>query len=275
MKKKWFDLKLGREAMLFDSPLYVMKTFLSIFTAYLLFRNHSIAGRDMISVLFGMMLTLEPINRAGLKNGWEQVQASVLGGVIGAVFIALLGVNALTIAGAVALTVYFALKQHWRFVSPVAYFTAIYMTQLLQYNAMGEPSVLLTLQLRLVSLGAGILVGVIFNYLFSLFFYKSMVEKRFVFAYETLEHLMNQSKDFNTEDQWLKHKGETIQLLMDLDMITKQVNGSSKRLEELHELRDLTHYYLSFIIFQLKEKSQAAYSVERKWLEERFEKLSG
>ncbi|GKT19327.1 hypothetical protein ADUPG1_004314, partial [Aduncisulcus paluster] len=96
----------------------------------------------MISVLFGLILTLEPVNVTGLRRGWEQFFATLIA------------------AASVALTLYVCLKVNWRQISPVALFTAIYMTQYIQLDAAGNPSVLLTFRLRVIALGFGVFTAV-------------------------------------------------------------------------------------------------------------------
>ena len=75
-------LLLSREAKLFDSPLFIIKSFISILTGYLLLHNHYIIGKDMISLLFGIMITLEPVSISGFKSGFSQIEASIIGGSI-------------------------------------------------------------------------------------------------------------------------------------------------------------------------------------------------
>lgn len=255
MKKKSFQLKLSREALLFDSPLYILKGFLSMLTAYLVFSGHAIVGKDMISVLFGMMLTLEPVNRTGIKSAFNQVKATILGGIVTAILVRLLGVNWFTVPLGVALTMYIALKINWRFVSPVAIFTAIYMTQYIQLDLSGEPSMLLTLRLRLLALGAGIAVALFYNYVFSLFFYKKMLKKRLLYVLETFETLMI-SEAANKDIQ--QHKTEIIGLLTDMDALSGQLLDMAadrkndadvlRYLSLITKTRDLCHYYLDAVM---------------------------
>ncbi|MBS7527895.1 hypothetical protein KHM83_14515 [Fusibacter paucivorans] len=178
--------KLSREAMLFDSPLYILKAFIGVLLAYVIFSRQSFIGRDMISVLFGMMLTLEPVSMAGVRSGIDQLKSTLLGGVIGFAVVWAGGVNMLTVPLAVSLTLYMALRIQWRTVPAVAIFTAIYMTQYIQYDALGMPSMPLTLALRLSALFSGILVAVIVNTVFSHLFYRRMVTKRLVFNLEQI-----------------------------------------------------------------------------------------
>ena len=224
IKKKHLRFGLSEEAMLFDSPLYIVKGFFSVFTAYALFSQHPVVGKDMISVLFGMMMTLEPVNVSGIKTGLSQIKASVLGGLVTAIIVSILGVNLFTIALSVALTMYFALLMNWRFVSPVAIFTAIYMTQYIQLDAMGDPSMWLTFRLRMVALGSGIAIALLYNYLFSLFFYKAMVKKRLMFIVDALSKLV---ESYETEDL-LVLKQRTISLLTDIDTIQHQMADMQK-----------------------------------------------
>lgn len=156
--------------MLFDSPLYMLKAFLSVMTGYLLFSQHTIIGKDMISVLFGMMLSLEPVNISGIKSGLAQFEATILGGLVTAAIITLAGVNLITVPLAVMMTLYISILLDWRNISPVAFFTSIYMTQYIQFTAGGDPSMLLTLRLRLMALGAGVFVAIAFNFYFHYFF---------------------------------------------------------------------------------------------------------
>lgn len=243
LKKIW----LSREALLFDSPLYILKGFASILTAYLLFNTHPIIGKDMISVLFGMMLTLEPITVSGIKSGFDQIKATLLGGVVSLIIISIFGINAITIALSVALTMYFALVMNWRFVSPVAIFTAIYMTQFVQLDAQGAQSYLLTFRLRMLALGAGIAIAIIYNYVFSLFFYKGMLKKRLTYLVEGLDQLV---ECFETEDPKTL-KARAIALLSDIDTLANQIHamrGQEEYKENVSSIRDMTHLYLHLVM---------------------------
>lgn len=184
-------LQLKKEAVLLDSKPFIVKTFLAIATAYVLGSNHPVASRDMISVLFGLILTLEPVNVTGLRRGWEQFFATFIGAVTTAVIISIFGINAITAAASVALTLYVCLKVNWRQISPVALFTAIYMTQYIQLDVMGNPSVLLTFRLRIIALGFGVFTAIAFNFLFSMIQYRKMGNKRLVFLMKSLLNHMN------------------------------------------------------------------------------------
>jgi len=247
IKKK---ILLSREAMLFDSPLYILKGFLSMMTAYFLFQDHYIIGKDMISVFFGMMMTLEPVNVSGLKSGFGQVQATILGGFVTAIIIYFFGVNWLTIPLAVAITMYISLVLNWRIVSPVAIFTAIYMTQLIQTNALGEPSMLLTLRLRMFALAAGIIVALFYNYVFSQFFYKTMLNKRIVFLIERFLKVLA-----NNDQPIIEQKKMTASFIGEVDGMQgvfadfkKEKGKAVKSHRLLWYLRDLSHYWMDHLM---------------------------
>lgn len=177
-------LGLKREAVLLDSWLYIFKAMCAISVGFVLGRTFSITRLDMISVLLGVMYNLEPINVSGLKGGINQLLASTLGALITGFLVYLMNyqISFATIALGIGLTMYVALKIDYRMVSPVTIFTSIYMTQLLQTDALGQPSVLLTFRLRILALGLGVLVAMVFNLLFSLFYYKKIGRKRVEFV---------------------------------------------------------------------------------------------
>lgn len=179
---KLFGLK--REAVLLDSWLYIAKAMCAISVGFILGRAFAITRLDMISVLLGVMYNLEPINVLGLKGGFNQLFASALGALITGFLVYLMGyqVTFLTVALGIGLTLYVALKIDYRMVSPVAIFTSIYMTQLIQTNDLGLPSVLLTFRLRIVALGLGVIIALVFNFLFSLFYYQKIGRKRVEFV---------------------------------------------------------------------------------------------
>lgn len=184
-------LQLKKEAVLLDSKPFIAKTFFAIATAYIIGSNHPIASRDMISVLFGLILTLEPVNVTGLRRGWEQFVATFIGAVTTAIIISVFGINAITAAASVALTLFVCLKVNWRHISPVALFTAIYMTQYIQLDALGNPSVLLTFRLRIIALGFGVFTAIAFNFLFSMIQYRKMGNRRVIFLMKSLLNHMN------------------------------------------------------------------------------------
>ncbi len=190
MKKVVKLISLNREAYLFDAELYILKAFVAVLSAYVIAQRLPLIHKDLISVLFGLMMTLEPVTVTGIRSGIRQVTATILGALLTALFVALFGVNLWTVALSVSATLYLCLKINWREVSPVAIFTSIYMTNYVQYTVSGDPSVLLTFQLRILALGTGVLIAVIFNFLFSGFFYRRMERKRIAHIFILLtEHL--------------------------------------------------------------------------------------
>lgn len=177
-------LGLKKEAVLLDSWLYIIKAMFAIAVGFILGRTFSVTRLDMISVLLGVMYNLEPINVSGLKGGINQLLASTLGAIITGLMVYLMNyqVTFITVALGIGLTMYVALKIDYRLVSPVTIFTSIYMTQYLQTNALGQQSVLLTFRLRILALGLGVIVALVFNFLFSLFYYKKIGRKRVEFV---------------------------------------------------------------------------------------------
>lgn len=201
MKNYLSKLRLTKEARLLDSQLYMTKAFLAIATAYTIAANNSIAKLDIISVLFGLMLTLEPVNFTGVRNGLNQLYASILGVICTAAIIYVGGINIFTIAFSMSFTLYVCLKLNWREVSPVAIFTSIYMTQYIQKTPEGIPSILLTARLRLIALGVGVLIAILYNFIFSIFSYKKMVYKRILFVMNSIvENLISTRNIFSGVD---------------------------------------------------------------------------
>lgn len=186
MKNVFSMLKLKKEAVFLDSSLYIIKSFIAVIAAYIFSYKNPILKLDIISVLFGLMLTLEPVNLTGIRNGLNQLYSTVLGALSTALIIYILGINIFSIALSVALTLYVCLKIDWRAVSPVAIFTSIYMTQYVQKNAAGETSILLTFRLRIFALVTGILTAILFNFIFSRFYYRSMANRRVSFLLESM-----------------------------------------------------------------------------------------
>lgn len=169
---------LKKEAILLDSWLYILKSMLAIAAGYFLGSMFNVTRLDMVSVLLGVMYNLEATNISAVKNGINQLLASFLGAMTTGILVYLLGVNILTIALGMGLTIYISILINYRSVSAVAIFTSIYMTQLIQLDALGDPSILLTIRIRILALGLGILIAVIFNFIFSFLYYKKIVYKR-------------------------------------------------------------------------------------------------
>lgn len=157
-------LGLSQEAYLFDSPLYLTKSLLAIATGYIIGKQFPIAQLDMISVLLGVMYNLEPLNRTSVRSGVSQLIASTIGAAATGILVLAFGVNVFSISIGMVLTLYVCLKINWRLVSPVAIFTSIYMTQYIQVNEAGLPSIWLTFRLRIIALGLGVLIALFYNY---------------------------------------------------------------------------------------------------------------
>lgn len=178
---------LKKEAVLLDSWLYIFKAMVAISVGFVLGNAFSITRLDMISVLLGVMYNLEPINVNAFKGGINQLLASSLGALTTGLLIVVFDyqISFITVALGIGFTLYIALKIDYRMVSPVAIFTSIYMNQLLQSNAQGLPSVWLTFRLRIIALGLGVLIALVFNYLFSLLYYQKIGRKRLEYVKRT------------------------------------------------------------------------------------------
>jgi uncharacterized membrane protein YgaE (UPF0421/DUF939 family) len=195
MKEVLKIFKLRNEAELLDSKFFIVKVFCAVLVAYIIGKANPLVSMDMISVLFGLILTLEPVSLAGFRNGIDQVYASILGAVSTSLIILVGGNNMFTVALAIAFTMYVCLKINWREISPVAIFTSIYMTQYVQLTANGNPSLLLTFRLRIVALGTGVFVAILFNFIFSLISYRKMMYKRLTFIMDKV--IVNLDKTTN------------------------------------------------------------------------------
>jgi len=201
MKKKKFNnilniIKLKKEANLLDSKLFIVKTFFAIMFAYVVGIRVPIVNRDMISVLFGLILTLEAVNITGFRHGWDQIVASFIGASVTGIIILIFGVNAVTVGLTVAFTLYICLVIDWNTISPVALFTAIYMTQNLQKTIEGVPSVWLTMELRFAALVFGVIVAILFNFIFSMLQYKFITNKRTAYLLKLLLYNLEYTKKY-------------------------------------------------------------------------------
>lgn len=256
-------LGLKREAVLLDSWLYIAKAMCAISVGFILGRAFAITRLDMISVLLGVMYNLEPINVLGLKGGINQLLASALGALITGFLVYLMGyqVTFLTVALGIGLTLYVALKIDYRMVSPVAIFTSIYMTQLIQTNDLGLPSVLLTFRLRIVALGLGVVIALVFNFLFSIFYYQKIGRKRVEFvklqAINAIKHTI-----YGLKNRELSSNSEFIlaSVFNDVDMVKSNLETMMKEYfipfnkQEKEKLDDLLK-----VVMHIKNIAHCAY----------------
>ena len=262
-------LGLSQEAYLFDSPLYLTKSLLAIATGYIIGKQFPIAQLDMISVLLGVMYNLEPLNRTGVRSGVSQLIASTIGAAATGILVLAFGVNVFSISIGMVLTLYVCLKINWRLVSPVAIFTSIYMTQYIQVNEAGLPSIWLTFRLRIIALGLGVLIALFYNYIFSNLYYRKFAKKRLQYANEqVLNGLIYTAKVF--QRTLPRGKRGYIQLfsqqMNDLDLVYSNIEALKteftilkkevklkevNKLQEIAELyRDINHltYDLNFLL---------------------------
>ena len=268
-----FSLKL--EANLLDSKLYIIKSFLAVITAYAIAHNNSVLRLDIISVLFGLMLTLEPVTLTGMRKGLNQIYASILGALSTAIILYCFGINIWTVAFSIAFTLYVGLKINWREVSVFAIFTSIYMTQYVQNTASGEPSILLTFRLRIIALSLGVVIAILYNLLFSLFSYKNMIYKRISFLLRStisslniilesikvsdIQSLVKESKNlptvFNNID-WIYYQFEDIK--KESDLIFKILKLQRKKIENIQniisKIRAITHLNYDLIVLMTGKK---------------------
>lgn len=195
-------LKLKEESQLLNGKSYVLKTFLAISTAYVLGKKIPVVNKDMISILFGLFMTLQPVNISGIKNGANQIKATTIGALTTAIIIFIFGINYITVGLSVAITLYICLLINLRSISTVALFTSIYMTQNFQLALDGSPSILRTMQVRILSLSFGILIAIVFNFIFSRFQYRFITNRRLVYIMKRLLVDMEELKvDINNKDR--------------------------------------------------------------------------
>ncbi len=245
MKKILGYLKFGKEIFLLNSYSYLAKVFLSILTAYIIADHNPLLRKDLISVLFGLALTLEQTNYTSIKNGYDQFISSVLGGLSAALIVFLFGINFWTVALSVTFAVFVALKVNWRSVSPVAIFTAIYMTQYVQKDLFGNPSMLLTFRLRITALSFGIAIALFYNFIFSLFFYNKFLIKRVYLIldklYNNVDSLLNIiEKNQKTDLPILKEKADELFGLMNwLFILFKDYTYDYKMKKKLLNVKDI------------------------------------
>lgn len=178
---------LSENAKLFDTKEYLLKTFIALLIAGYIGSKVAYISNDMISLIFGMLLTLEPVNMAGIRSGFSQVKATVIGALITGVIVWILGYGILSMAIGITLTLYVCMLINWRELMVVAIFTSIYMTQYVQLNAQGEFSGIETFKLRIAALGSGVLIAIFVNFIFSLIGYKRLVYKRIYFISKELD----------------------------------------------------------------------------------------
>jgi hypothetical protein len=265
MRKLPVILGLSSEAILFDSKLYIFKAIFAIAAGYIAGKLIPTASLDMISVLLGVMYNLEPINIMGIKSGISQMLASTLGAACTGVLILLLGINVVTVAISMGLTLYISLKINWRMVSPVAIFTSIYMTQFIQKNEAGNPSIWLTFRLRVVALGVGILIAVLFNYIFSFFYYRRIALKRLEFAKgQLLSGLEYTEKQLSSQCEDKEKQYRTIfpSIFNDLDQVYSNIglmiNEAKYSFNLLHPERLMI---IQRILQYFKEINHLAYDI--------------
>ena len=195
---KWMNrLLLDKEARLFDTKEFLIKTFVAVLLGSLVGGFVPYVAKDMISLLFGMILTIEPVNLTGVRSGLKQVEATVIGALITGLLLALFGSFGLggyapwVVALAVTATLYVSLVIDWRNFSVVAVFTAIYMTQYVQFDSNGQPSEIRTFMLRISALLTGVAIAFFVNWIFSVFGYRHMLEKR---VYHIMDDLTGKMK---------------------------------------------------------------------------------
>jgi len=259
-------LLIDQEASLFDTKEFLLKAFAAVLLGTVVGEMIPYVAKDMISLLFGMILTLEPVNLTGIRHGYDQVKATIFGAIITGIILSIFGYAGWTTALAVTATLYISLLINWREFSVVAVFTSIYMTQYIQTNHLGEPSVLATFQLRIIALLTGVGIALLMNWVFSIFAYRHMIEKRLYFLLQDLEKKMGQlghmmtSKDYQEATQVMKSFAA---YFSQLDWIYNTildykkdplVIGKSKKIKKLNHLeamaeivREMTHLTYDYI----------------------------
>ena len=253
---------LKREAILLDSRLFIVKAMLAISVGYLLGKALPITRLDMVSVLLGVMYNLEAVNVLGLRGGLNQLLASTLGALTTGILVVVMGyqITFVTVALGIGLTMYIALKIDYRMVSPVAIFTSIYMTQLLQSDAVGEPSVILTFVTRIAALGLGVAIAILFNFLFSVFYYRQLGRRRVEFVKLKVLEGLRATQEALVNQTPLKATGVLAGAFNDVEMVKSHLEtlGVERRVPlNRREKAHLDHYLA--IVVELKSILHLAY----------------
>lgn len=292
-------IKLKEEAHLFDARMYLLKTFIAVLLAYVTKNLSLYPSRDMISLLFGMILTLEPANTTGVRSGLKQMEASIIGAIGIGILLHFFGYNMIVAAVGITFTVYVALVIDWRQAMVVAIFTAIYMTQFVQYDATGNPNELATFALRMSALGTGVLIAVMINFLFSVFGYRRIIEKRFFYLVGNLkmqiEQLQQLFMDYHPEESeqlmvmisdsfgmidWVRALIADMQTDRRLLPFLYRQMDLTKQALIAEQLRNMTHITYD-LAYQLKRRADGEQVeigrqevlLELAWVEERLQHL--
>ncbi|MCK8061224.1 MULTISPECIES: hypothetical protein [unclassified Fusibacter] len=195
------SITLSKEATYLNTRSFIVKSGLAMLFAFWLGAKIPIANKDMISFLFGLMMSLEPISITGFRRGLDQFRATVIGGVLTAVIIAVVGINPLGLAISMSAILYFTLSHNWREVSVVALFTGIYMTQFVQTTTLGDPDILMTMIVRITALTSGILFAMVFNILTSFVLSPKLPANRIGFLkYRYHKHVRSLLEKLTTQD---------------------------------------------------------------------------
>lgn len=253
---------LKREAILLDSRLFIVKAMLAISVGFVLGRALPITRLDMVSVLLGVMYNLEAVNVLGLRGGFNQLLASTLGALTTGILVVLMGyqISFVTVALGIGFTMYIALKIDYRMVSPVAIFTSIYMTQLLQNDAAGNPSVIQTFVTRIAALGLGVAIAIFFNFLFSVFYYRKLGRRRVEFVKLKALEGLRATRDALANHEPLKATGALAGAFNDVEMVKGHLEtlGVERRVPlNQREKLNLDHYLT--IVVELKNILHVAY----------------
>lgn len=250
-------LGLKREAVLLDSWLYIAKSMAAVAAGYLIGRALPLTRLDMITVLVGVMYNLEPVNLHGIKGGLSQLLASALGAAATGIVVQLFGLNVVTVSISMGLVLYVSLKINWRTVSSVAIFTSVYMTQFIQNDPQGLPSLLYTFRLRIAALGLGILVALAFNWLFSVLYYRRLPEKRLELVKVNTVEGIDHARDIISGDELFSRDGFTrlfSGIFTNIEMVAGNMAamlGEGRRSEEIRRYMD--------ILWKLKEVNHLTY----------------
>jgi len=221
---------------LFDTKEYILKAFIATLLAVLIGQHMYYMKSDMISVLFGMFLVLEPLNISGLRSGLSQIQASIIGALVSSIVILTFGYTPLTTALSLALTVYLVFRINKRSLLVVAVFTSIYMNSFIQTGPNLTNTIFNTIVLRIFALSSGVLVAMVVNYLFSIFGYKSMTKKRLTFLFKSVEN------NFSKLIKDLKNKNmeELNQRSIDISDLFNEINFVQSNFKDLQS--DQKHF---------------------------------
>ena len=174
-------LKKNNSIILYNTKLYLLKMFLVVGTAFMIWNTRLLYEHGLIVILFSAILMAKPVYGIGYIALIKEIICAVISGIITAGIIELFGADIITCAVSLTIAILVNIKVNWREKLYGGLLVNIYIigNSISGINSTIEP--LTSYMYGIIGLFIGGFIAILFNSLFSTTFFNKLVNNSFKF----------------------------------------------------------------------------------------------